>query len=107
MFERLKSRFRKGTTDHDGDGKMGGSMKETKVAPKKKVPAKPKAKPAANPSTPTKAVAQCDADELAAYEQGRFARQNAIGRRDSPHAHGARLRKHWEAGWDYEDKLRT
>lgn len=28
------ARFRKGTTDHDGDGRMGGSMKETDMAKK-------------------------------------------------------------------------
>jgi len=29
-------RFRKGTTDHDSDGKMGGSLKETDMATAKK-----------------------------------------------------------------------
>jgi hypothetical protein len=28
------ARFSKGTTDHDGDGKMGGSLKETDMAKK-------------------------------------------------------------------------
>lgn len=28
------TRFRKGTTDHDSDGKMGGSLKETDMAKK-------------------------------------------------------------------------
>ena len=34
------SRFLKGTTDHDSDGKMGGSLKETDMATKKKTAAK-------------------------------------------------------------------
>jgi hypothetical protein len=35
-------RFKKGTTDHDGDGKMGGSMKETDMASTKKPASKAK-----------------------------------------------------------------
>lgn len=45
-------RFRKGTTDHDGDGKMGGSMKETDMA---NAPKKAAAKPAQSKTT-TKAT---------------------------------------------------
>lgn len=37
------TRFRKGTTDHDNDGKMGGSLKETDMTTKKKADAETKA----------------------------------------------------------------
>lgn len=48
-------RFRKGTTDHDGNGKMGGSLKETDMVTKSttKPAAKPVAKPQAEPKTAT------------------------------------------------------
>jgi 2-phospho-L-lactate guanylyltransferase (CobY/MobA/RfbA family) len=38
-------RFLKGTTDHDSDGKMGGSLKETKMVTKKTAAKKAAAKP--------------------------------------------------------------
>lgn len=43
-----------------------------------------------------------DAAEQAAYEQGRHARQVAIGRDQSPHA--GKLLPHWEKGWDFADE---
>lgn len=103
-------RFLKGTTDHDGDGKMGGSLKETKMAqaPKKtpaKKPAAKKAAPAGKPAT-TKAEAERDAAELDAYQRGQHSRRVSIGRDQSPFGKGDKLRPHWEAGWDQEDGLR-
>lgn len=49
-------RFSKGTTDHDGDGKMGGSLKETDMTkqPAKATAKKPAAKP--NPETQPRAA---------------------------------------------------
>lgn len=46
------SRFRKGTTDHDGDGRMGGSRKENDMtkAPAKKAAAKPDPQSGMDPS---------------------------------------------------------
>lgn len=46
------SRFRKGTTDHDGDGRMGGSLKENDMT---KTPTK---KPSAKPAEEKKAESE-------------------------------------------------
>jgi type II secretory pathway component HofQ len=58
-------RFLKGTTDHDSDGKMGGSLKETKMATTKKAAAK---KPAAKPAI--KADGQNQMNTAAAEQEG-------------------------------------
>jgi hypothetical protein len=77
-------RWSKGTLDHDGDGKMGGS----------------------NPKEPTM-TKQRDAAEQQAYEAGRHARSVSIARDQDPHGHQSKLQPHWQAGWDAEDELRT
>lgn len=80
------SRYRKGTLDHDGDGKAGGSMKGSKMTKKK---AK---KPAAK---------EPDLDH-ASYRRGRAARKRLIDRNSvTPGAD----KRSWQAGWDYQDKI--
>ena len=109
-FREAVLRFRKGTTDHDGDGKMGGSLKETVMveAPKKapkKVPAKKKAAAAKSPTPKPaeRAPKERDAREQLAFDTGRRARKSAIARDQAPHGKADNLLKHWQAGWDYED----
>lgn len=115
MLERLTSRFRKGTTDHDGDGKMGGSLKESttmaKTTPAKKAPARkaaPKKAPATKAGTQATArkAPERDAAEQAAFDQGKRARSVAIPRDSDPHGKNSPLQEHWLAGWDDEDALR-
>jgi hypothetical protein len=55
------SRFLKGTTDHDSDGKMGGSLKETDMANTKKAAAKPIIKADGQNQMNTAAAAQSEA----------------------------------------------
>jgi hypothetical protein len=76
----VSARFLKGTTDHDGDGRMGGSLKETDMTR--------------------------DATEQAAYDQGAHARAVSIPRDSDPHGKASKLQKHWRAGWDDADKER-
>lgn len=57
------ARFSKGTTDHDGDGKMGGSLKETDMAKEttKKTAAKPTIKADGQNQMNSAAAAQAEA----------------------------------------------
>lgn len=80
------SRFRKGTLDHDGDGKAGGSMKENDmVKPKKK--AAPKAQEKAR-----------EPEDQVLFLRGRHARGAGIRREDSPYL--GHERDVWLEGWD-------
>lgn len=45
-----------------------------------------------------------DAAEVKAYEQGRHARKNGIGKAESPHGKGD-LRDAWVEGWKFQDSL--
>jgi hypothetical protein len=48
-----------------------------------------------------------DAAQQQAYDQGRHARTVAIPRDSDPHGTTSKLQKHWLAGWDDEDALRS
>lgn len=76
------ARFKKGTLDHDNDGRKGGSMKGKTMAKKKKDPA-----------------------DQAFYDQGRKARARSIARDQAPVLSDAQ-RKEWFEGWDFEDEQR-
>lgn len=72
-------RFLKGTLDHDGDGRMGGSRKGNNMAKKKKINHDPES-----------------------YGRGRVARKRGIDRGSiTPEAD----KKSWQAGWDYQDGI--
>jgi hypothetical protein len=62
------SRFRKGTLDHDGNGKPGGSMKETDMATTKK-PAPRKKASAHTPQTGMEPGPDLKVAEKAAKDQ--------------------------------------
>lgn len=74
------ARFKKGTLDHDGNGKKGGSRKKSPALPRADDPA-----------------GQCLID------LGRHARRSGIKRTDCPLiGEDAGL---WQAGWDYQDAV--
>jgi sRNA-binding protein len=63
------TRFLKGTTDHDSDGKMGGSLKETDMAKApKKTATKAAAKPAEDKAPTIKADGQNQMSTAAAEQ---------------------------------------
>lgn len=85
-------RFKKGTLDHDSNGRKGGS----KPAPK----AKSVAKPAEKPAEPTEPLFKRDDAFRIVFEQGVMAGHSGIDRRDSPHPEGP-SRDAWLEGWDH------
>lgn len=87
------SRFLKGTTDHDGDGRMGGSLKETTMTTKKAATKNPMRKPK---DTAPSENAQA---HPFAYENGRQAAVSGISREQAPYADGDEL-KAWQEGYD-------
>lgn len=80
------ARFSKGTTDHDGDGRMGGSRKENVMSKKKTKVEEPVREP----------------EHQVAYLRGRKARVGGIRREDTPYLDGEA--DAWRDGWDYEDE---
>lgn len=93
------ARFRKGTTDHDGDGRMGGSMKENDMPTKSKA-AKAAPKPKKTAAKEPAAHKARDASMQKLFERGRHANKSGIRREDSPYT-GAE-RDAWQDGWDYQ-----
>src|SRR5690606_20687434 len=89
---RIMARFKKGTLDHDGDGRKGGSKK---AAPKK---SKPKSKPA----PAKKPEKKLDAAEQQMIDLGRVARRSGIAREDCPVV--GKQADLWRLGWDFQDK---
>lgn len=79
------ARFRKGTLDHDGDGKKGGSLP---AVPKR---AKSKRPPHSDDPADRKIIGL-----------GRVARRSGVKRGDSPYS--GRERDLWLSGWDYQDE---
>lgn len=71
-------RFSKGTLDHDGDGRMGGSMKGNDMA---KAPAKKAEKPA---NTESGMEPGADTDALRAKLQAQFDKADAAGEPMTP-----------------------
>jgi hypothetical protein len=86
----MTRRFRKGTLDHDGDGKKGGSLP---AVPKRAKKPKAKTEPEPTPLDPA---------DRKLFELGRVARRSGVKRGDSPYS--GRERDLWLSGWDYQDK---
>lgn len=80
----MTRRFKKGTLDHDGDGKKGGSRKAKKVPARKPEAAKPR-----------------DPAEQKLFDLGRRARNSGIKRGDSPYSGAEGVL--WCEGWDFQD----
>lgn len=97
------SRFRKGTLDHDGDGKTGGSMKESDVTKAKKTRAKAQPVPATTASNKGAAKSEKarEPEDQVLFLRGRHARGAGIRREDSPYL--GRERDVWLEGYDYEE----
>lgn len=93
------SRFRKGTLDHDGDGKPGGSKPGKENDMSKKKAAKP-ATTASNKSAPKSDKAR-DPEDQVIYLRGRHASRAGIRREDSPYL--GHERDVWLEGYDEGD----
>lgn len=92
------ARFKKGTLDHDGDGRKGGSRKAARKAAPKKVPAKK----AAETKRAKKPERKLDAAEQRMIVLGRVARRSGIAREDCPVL--GKQADLWRLGWDFQDK---
>ena len=87
-------RFRKGTTDHDGDGRMGGSRKGKTMTTKKKTAPKAAPKPAAKP------VSKAATEHPAEFEAGRRAARSAVPKDQAPVFWSKGTEKAWHEGHD-------
>lgn len=88
-------RFLKGTTDHDGDGRMGGSKKgKTMTKPKAK------AKAPARKAEPKPAISKAATEHPAEYEAGRRAARSAVPKDQAPVFYTKDAEKAWNEGHD-------
>jgi hypothetical protein len=92
------TRFLKGTTDHDSDGKMGGSLKETDMAKTpKKAAAKPTIKADGQNQMNTAAAEQSEAVQEADAKGSKSAAQTGMEPGPSPKEQRAKLNAQFEA----------
>lgn len=114
-------RFLQGTTDHDGDGRMGGSMKENEMTNTEKKVADHATSDAkvthatTEASKPTTAGSKTyvdgvdaphakgeprDAEDVVVFQQGRTARLGGISKEDAPYDKSNSAHKVWLKGWN-------
>lgn len=96
-------RFLKGTTDHDGDGHMGGSRREDmteKTNAKPAVADKSSGEFVDGASVPNPKGTPSDAEDATVFLQGRTAALGSISKEDAPYDKSDAKLKVWLKGFE-------